>query len=342
MLCNNPILIGGSGSTGSTLLATILNRHPEIAIGPELSLFNKPKLYQISYEIFRDNLDRYLTTGTSTRGWHLYWPTMREIKHFGWDNNSLLKLSKECNSAREFSDGFFDHFLIIKKKKTWGEKTPSNSYQFDSFLRLYPNARIIHIVRDARDVVSSLKSRGMDSYSASMLWLYNTAMGLRIKENDLYYQISYEDLVQDTENTLAYLCDFLSIDYLKDIIEPQSEKSEKNILSWDNSPGGSIKSISVGKYKNQLDSFDYFVIDRVRISKTHIENYGLKNDSINSISVLSYKYSRRYSTLTRLYYIIRLVAMVMKDRIRRILVMLLIDREFYSFPGGIIIRGFTK
>ena len=130
MLCNNPILIGGSGSTGSTLLATILNRHPEIAIGPELSLFNKPKLYQISYEIFRDNLDRYLTTGTSTRGWHLYWSTMREIKHFGWDNDSLLKLSKECNSAREFSDGFFDHFLIIKKKNEVFVTVESEQYVY--------------------------------------------------------------------------------------------------------------------------------------------------------------------------------------------------------------------
>ena len=57
-------------------------------------------------------------------------------------------------------------------------------------------------------------------------------MGLRIKGNDSYYQISYEDIVQDTDKTLSYLCDFLRIDYHKGIIEPESEKCEKNILHF--------------------------------------------------------------------------------------------------------------
>ena len=50
MSCRNPIIIGGSGSSGSSLLATILNRHPEVAVGPELSLFNKPVLYENNWD----------------------------------------------------------------------------------------------------------------------------------------------------------------------------------------------------------------------------------------------------------------------------------------------------
>ena len=344
MQCDNPILIGGSGSTGSTLLATILNRHPEIGIGPELSLFNKPVLFNIPFTEFRDNLVHYLSVGTSTRGWHLYLPTMNRIEQYGWDNNSLLYLAKKSTNARDFIDGFFGNYLNVNNKIIWGEKTPSNSYQFDSFLRLYPKARIIHIVRDARDVVCSLKNRGMDSYYASMLWLYNTAMGVRLNNNESYYQISYEDLVINTENTVINLCEFLNVNYFSNMINHQQSSIDNSIKSWNNKPSGIINSKSVGKYKNVLGDFDYFVMNHIRISNSHVSYYGLRNNSIISLSNLSNidNYTLSYSKVLRSYFIIRLVLLFMKDVIRRFFIMLLIDRDLYPIPGGIDIKGSLK
>jgi len=344
MICDNPILIGGSGSTGSTLLATILNRHPEIAIGPELSLFNKPIFYHTNYNLFKDGLLRYLSIGTSTKGWHLYWPTMKSIEHYGWDSQSLLELSQRSSNSKEFSDGLFEHYLKINNKNIWGEKTPSNSYQFDSFLKLYPRARIIHIVRDSRDVVSSLKNRGMNSYYASMLYLYNTAMGLRLNNENSYQQISYEDLVDETEDTLANLCNFLKIDYFEEMIVPQKDENDNCIKSWNNKPSGEIKPNSVGKYKNKLDNFDYFVMKQVKISKAHIIKYDIINSSMESISGISYdsEVNMTFSIITRIYYIFRLMTFIINDWVRRLLVMIFIDKEFYSYPGGINLRRLTK
>ena len=335
--CENPIIIGGSGSTGSTLLSTILNRHPEVAIGPELSLFNKPVLYQQPYTKFKRNLERYINIGTSTKGWYLYWRTFRELEHFGWDKNSIIELSNECNNIREFIDRFFTRYLTINEKNIWGEKTPSNSYYFDSFLDLYPKARIIHIVRDVRDVVASFKKRGMNSYTSSMQWLYNTAMGLRLNQNKAYYQISYEDLVSDTEKSLQNLCGFLNIDFDKSMIMPSNENKEIYIDSWRNKPSGPIKSSSIGNNKKILNRYDYFIFDHIQISKNHINKFGIKNKSIHSVNKVlgGYKHKLKCTIFNKIFYWIRLVLSITQDKIKRVIVMIRIDRNFYSFPGSL-------
>ena len=217
--CKNPIIIGGSGSSGSTLLATIINRHPDISIGPELSLFNKPALYNEPYHLFSKNLERYMVKGTSTQGWFLYWKTLRELKKYGWDKNELIKMSYKCKNNIEFIDNLFNRYLEENDSSIWAEKNPSNSYYFQSFLKLYPNGRIIHIYRDYRDVVSSLKKRGMNSYYASMLYLYNTSTALGCRKQENYYQLSYEELVTDPSRTINDLCKFLKVSYDKKILD---------------------------------------------------------------------------------------------------------------------------
>ena len=62
---NEPIIIGGCGSSGTTLIRKMLNAHRNIACGPEMSIFDRPKIYQIPltylYTMFRsldfDKLD---------------------------------------------------------------------------------------------------------------------------------------------------------------------------------------------------------------------------------------------------------------------------------------------
>jgi uncharacterized protein YutD len=177
-----------------------------------------------------------------------------------------------------------------------------------------------------------------------MLWLYNTAMGVRLNNNESYYQISYEDLVIDTENTVINLCEFLNVNYFSNMINHQQSSIDNSIKSWNNKPSGIINSKSVGKYKNVLGDFDYFVMNHIRISNSHVSYYGLRNNSIISLSNLSNidNYTLNYSKVLRSYFIIRLVLLFMKDVIRRFFIMLLIDRDLYPIPGRIDIKGSLK
>ena len=335
--CKNPIIIGGSGSSGSTLLATIINRHPDISIGPELSLFNKPALYNEPYHLFSKNLESYMVKGTSTRGWFLYWKTLRELKKYGWDKNELIKMSYKCKNNIEFIDNFFNRYLEENDSSIWAEKTPSNSYYFQSFLKLYPNGRIIHIYRDYRDVVSSLKKRGMNSYYASMLYLYNTSTALGCRKQENYYELSYEELVTDPSRTINDLCKFLKVPYDKKMIKESKGKNVNQIKSWRNNPSGEIKSNSI-KVKNRiLTNYDYFVFNHIRISTIYKKNFNLDIDSIKKVNdILGYDYRiNRSKKIFKVFYMLKLSLSFIIDNFKRIIVMIYIDKTIYPLPGKI-------
>ena len=332
--CKNPIIIGGSGSSGSTLLATILNRHPEIMIGPELSLFNKPVIYK-NYDVFKKNINGIMDSGISTRGWFLYWETFKDLEKFGWEKKDLLKTIHSSKNNVEFIDKFFEKSLVKEQKIIWGEKTPSNSYYFDSFVQLYPKGRIIHIYRDYRDVVSSLKNRGMSSYFASMVYLYNCSMALRCQEMKNYYGISYEFLVSNPEAALKELCNFLKITYYKELMDGSSKDNSKKLHSWNNDPSGKITPDSINGKKRNLSKYDYFIFNHIRISKTHKKKFNLELDSIKKINnVLGYDNgTNSFSIIMRLLFSIKLISSMLLDLLKRYIVMLYIDKKIYHTPG---------
>ena len=96
------------------------------------------------------------------------------------------------------------HSFIIKetKKPVWAEKTPSNIYLTDIFVKCFPDAKIIHIVRDPRDVILSLMQRGHSEMTAASVWLTSVACIQKIRAHPNLLEIRYEDLIIETEKTL--------------------------------------------------------------------------------------------------------------------------------------------
>ncbi len=337
MSCRNPIIIGGSGSSGSSLLATILNRHSEIAVGPELSLFNKPVLYENNWGQFSKNLKKYINKGSSTKGWFLYWKSMREIDKYGWEIDSLIKMSLECENTVEFVDNFFNKFLKKNNKTIWAEKTPSNAYYFKSFLKLYPEGRIIHIYRDYKDVIASFQKRGMTAYYSSMLYLYNTASALSCRGNKNYYELSYEDLVNNPSNTLESICNFLDLTYDKSMLQSRNENVSGKLNSWNHDPSSEISPSSIGKGGTELSNYNYFVFDHIRISKSYVIKHKLNYDNIEDVSnLINYNYQKRSCSLhLRIYYMIKLLLSMITDNLKRFVVMIYIDKKIYPLPGKV-------
>lgn len=104
--------------------------------------------------------------------------------------------------------------------KLWIEKTPGNERNVKEILELYPSARFIHITRDPRTNIDSLKRlaevRGQN-------WkLESTAHAIRysFKAGELnqkslgssrYHILRYEDLVADTEGQMWKVAQFMGI-----------------------------------------------------------------------------------------------------------------------------------
>ena len=65
------VLMGGSGSTGSSLLKNILNRHTKIYAGEESNLFCKKELYA-DFNNSKHRITKRGLFGLKNHGWHIY------------------------------------------------------------------------------------------------------------------------------------------------------------------------------------------------------------------------------------------------------------------------------
>jgi hypothetical protein len=108
---------------------------------------------------------------------------------------------------------------------TWVEHTPANIRQAPTLLELFPQAKVIHIVRDGRAVAGSIMPLDWGPNAiikAARWWLDAVAYGLALEtllEEDQITRVRYEDLVCAPEETLSHLCDHLGMDYQPQMVQ---------------------------------------------------------------------------------------------------------------------------
>lgn len=99
--------------------------------------------------------------------------------------------------------------------QAWCEKTPKNVMHFPELLdRFGRETRLIHLVRDGRDVVTSIHPRAPDvCWVGPERWKNDVKAGLRYAMHDQVLTLRYEDLIRDSERVLRRLCNFVGLDY---------------------------------------------------------------------------------------------------------------------------------
>ena len=270
---DRPVFIVGSASSGTTLLGVMLDRHSQFACGPELYAFDKRQIYQ-PLPVVRRHFERWLRRGLVSDGQIDTPDFFHSREAYFCDHDRLVALMGEAESLREFFDAFFRNYLQQRGKPRWVEKTGSNGYQLEHILKLYPLARVIHLVRDGRDVVCSLLKRDPRPYHAVSHWLYNVSAALAWREHPAYLEVRYETLVAKPEATLHAICRHLDVAF-----EPQMLAASENEYwrqcaptsihaSWRNSPlDDSVSTRSIGRYRHELTSEVEALFWRMQLSR---------------------------------------------------------------------------
>jgi hypothetical protein len=106
-------------------------------------------------------------------------------------------------------------------KSPWGIKDPRLCVLLPLYIKIFPGAKVVHIVRDPNDIAASLT--GKDKAGVGLLadfdhWKKLTdAYNQRVLDHkdrcSAYYQIVYEDLCLDPKQYTRQLFDFLGIPY---------------------------------------------------------------------------------------------------------------------------------
>ena len=93
----------------------------------------------------------------------------------------------------------------------WGDKTPFLVYRLPWIKLIFPNAKIIHIVRDPRAVVLSRRKEFGDSIDyAIKRWKWSIKCISKAKKNQNILEVKFEDLVLSTDMTMGKILGNLS------------------------------------------------------------------------------------------------------------------------------------
>ena len=288
------IIMGGSGSTGSSLLKNILNRHPEIFSGEETTFFAKKMIYD-DWNKARKRVLKKKFWGLRNHGWHLFNGTKLLHQEYLWNEDDLEELLKCSNTLVEFTNSFYQRPLERKGASAWLEKTPANAACFTSFLNAFDNGKVIHMVRNPLDTIASLQNRGYDLYYAVGIYLLNTACGITVEDSNRSITIKYEDLIHNPEETVRNLCRFLEISFEYSMLVPQGEVVQQpQLKGWQYDETAAIGKGSIGRFNKLSEEAQNQILEAINLIYINPRGKDYYNTEITSIreicEVLDYNF----------------------------------------------------
>lgn len=213
-----PVFIVGAPRSGTTMLQYILDDLPNLSMPTGESHFIVP-LYrnQAAYPDIDTpaGMRRLLQTLHDFNAEFLD-TDLHGVK-FDVDALAAAFQDEGRSSVRDVISGIFEHNARGMGKTRWGDKTPYYALHLDKLIAWWPDARIIHLVRDGRDVALSLFGRRHDFsayniYYAAQYWQKYVDVcreqGRQLPAGH-YLELRYEDVLNDKEAAMHTVCAFL-------------------------------------------------------------------------------------------------------------------------------------
>lgn len=213
--------IFGSPRSGTTLLAQCLDSHPDIVVPHETDfiiplafIFDRIRDPDVGREMICNLVTRSAAT-VSSLGEYLSEQTLREVI---------------CASPYEpaaILRAIYDELARRSGAKLAGDKSPNDLL----FLRILvkvngigPDTKIVHLVRDVRDVMVSVNEQkwavDADLYLPRFWASSNLYLHMLFREDrGRYFFVRYEDMVRNPEAVCQDLCRFLGVEFDPDMLE---------------------------------------------------------------------------------------------------------------------------
>jgi hypothetical protein len=246
------VIIGGCGRSGTTLLSAMLDSHRNLCCGPESRLFPSP--------------------GVNV-------PKLARLFHL--DCEEVDELVRHSDSKGQFIEAFAAAYCAHSGKPRWAEKTPGNIRVLDRIWGQFPNARVIHLLRDGRDVVCSLRTHPKYKLvegkrvetgicrplgRCARRWVHYVRCGLAHRRDPRYLEVRYEELVRETEKTLRRVFDFLDEPWDEGVLRYHERRlGSKDLLRATQGPGidQPIYTSALGRWQREMSPRDLARFNRI-------------------------------------------------------------------------------
>ena len=228
-----PLFVFGIARSGTTHLANLLLRHPEIA-GIEHEKHGG--IHESGYFSFVDGRYGNLEEPANFIEFANVTAASDYFRLVGADLKLIYSLYPA--SYEEVFRFVMDRYAQEQNARYWIEKTPLHTLSAVSIARYYPDALFITIERNTKEVVAS-KMRMLEVLASQkdevpnksercfiiatqvITWQHykNAILDLTAKYPDRTISINFEDLREKKETVMRKLCDFLRIDFQPRVLE---------------------------------------------------------------------------------------------------------------------------
>lgn len=204
-----PMFIVGAPRSGTTLLRVTLNRHSELAVCGETHFFARLYNRRNAFGDPANTADREQIVGA--------YLSIEPLHRLGMDLGNLRsRLLMDGVSWRALFATVLDEYALSTGKAYAGEKTPAHALHVKTLGEWFPNCTIIHLVRDPRAVVASLRNVPWASRSVLVgvrTWREFNSAAAAISTRENYIRVKYEDLVARPAEQLERICSHVGLEY---------------------------------------------------------------------------------------------------------------------------------
>ncbi|MEA3479821.1 MAG: sulfotransferase [Bacteroidota bacterium] len=284
------LFIVGRPRSGTTLLRTIFDAHPHVCIPPECHLiinlhprYGKIRQWDEKTILpFYDDLKKQWLFDT----WNIKGENLR---------SDLLKMAGENTFGNICKLVYASHESLFAKKeiRLFGDKNPGYAIYTEKLLKIFPEAKFIHIIRDYRDNYVSVRDVDFELPIPSLVvkkWKnfvkrFNRAMEKHPKNHRV---IRYEDLAADPEYHIRQLCDFTGITFLPEMLEFHNKKdmieesrAHQLVKKYHKSLMHRINTGRIGLWQKQLSIQTVKIADITAGKTAELAGYERKYKSFN-------------------------------------------------------------
>lgn len=232
------VFIVGSSRSGTTMMSRILGRHPRVHAFNELHFFDElTGVSERSQPLARDGqvslLSRLLTI---------------ERDGFLFQKDPDLYASEARHILPEASGvtpvGLYGRFLGSEVRRNGAEiaceQTPRNVFHLEEIHRVFPRARVVHMVRDPRAVLLSQKNKWKRRFlgrgggvplgetlrswlnyhpvTISKLWKNSVLAADEFAGEDWLLTVRFEDVAREPEQQVRQVCEFTDLEFSSDLL----------------------------------------------------------------------------------------------------------------------------
>lgn len=259
----DPIIIGGCPRSGTTLARALIGSHPDIASAEQ------------EYNI-------------------LMWIDKAEIleRVLSFTTEEIKSLYSNAKDHIQLAENILSLYMKKNEKNKIALKHPYHILIIDDLFHYFPNMKFIHLIRDGRDTVSSLRTHPKRKKVNGKIipvktnnpfdwcirrWVVALNLGKKWRKNKNYIEIKYEDIVNKPVVELKKIFNFLKLTMIpkKELLNfYKHQKEDKHLQNIE--VGQPIYKKTTGRWKKDMTDEEKILFKEM--AGEYLIEYGYEKD----------------------------------------------------------------